>query len=136
MEAKPFSLDALLGQGWSLPVRVDGDGDIALVAGADAVAQSIWSILGTAPGERVAEPEYGCGIHELVFAPGDGGTAALVAEHVERALAQWEPRMELVAVRVEHVPEKTLMHIDIEYGLRSAPGIRNLVFPFYLEGTP
>ena len=42
------------------------------------VRQAIRMILGTAPGERVMRPEFGCGIHDLVFAPNTPGTAGQV----------------------------------------------------------
>jgi phage baseplate assembly protein W len=127
--------DDLLGRGWSLPVRMGEDGQIALAAGADAVQQSIWTILATAPGERVGRPEFGCGIHDLVFSPASGGTAALVAEQVRGALTQWEPRIDLLDVHVETRTAEALLLIRVDYSLRAAPGPQNLVFPFYLGGA-
>src|SRR5215210_7173626 len=104
-----LTTDDLLGRGWALPVRLDADGQIALAAGPDAVAQSIWTILATAPGERVGQPQFGCGIHELVFSPSGGGTDALVAEQVRGALALWEPRIDLLGVQVESRPAESLL---------------------------
>ena len=136
MATSAFKPDELLDCGWALPVRLDASGRIALVAGADAVSQSIWSILATAPGERIGQPEYGCGIHEAVFAPGGSATAAFVQESVRLALEIWEPRIELLGVSVENVPQRSLLLISIDYRLRTAPGVTNLVFPFYLQGAP
>jgi phage baseplate assembly protein W len=124
--------DDLLGRGWALPVRPGADGGIALTAGPDTVSQSIWTILATAPGERVGRPDFGCGIHDLVFAPASGATVARVAEQVRRALTLWEPRIDLVDVRVEARTSEALLLIRIDYSLRAAPGPQNLVFPFYL----
>jgi uncharacterized protein len=124
-----------LGRGWALPVRPGADDRLELVAGEAAVAQSIWTILATAPGERVGRPDFGCGIHDLVFSPADGGTAAAVAESVRRALATWEPRIDVTGVGVESRPDEALLAIRVDYRLRSAPGELNLVFPFYLEGS-
>ena len=67
MTARPLSPETRLGRGWALPVHPDPEDGIATVAGELAVAQSIWTILATAPGERVGRPDFGCGIHELVF---------------------------------------------------------------------
>jgi phage baseplate assembly protein W len=127
--------NGLLGRGWALPVRLAPDGAITLTAGPDAVQQSIWTILATAPGERVGRPGLGCGIHDLVFAPASGGTAALVAEHVRRALTIWEPRVDLLDVRVESRTGEALLLIRVDYSVRAAPGPQNLVFPFYLGGA-
>jgi phage baseplate assembly protein W len=136
MASNPFSADELLGRGWALPVRLDGSGEIALVTGPDAVAQSIWSILATAPGERVGQPQYGCGIHDLVFGPGGSDVAAVVSDAVRNALELWEPRIDVITIDVDSVPQQSLMLISIDYRLRAAPGISNLVFPFYLQGSP
>jgi phage baseplate assembly protein W len=136
MAERSTTSDARLGRGWALPVRLAPDGGIALVAGEQTVAQSIWTILATAPGERVGQPDFGCGIHDLVFAPSDGGTAAAVTELVRTALRVWEPRIDLTDVRVEARPAEARLLIRIDYRLRSAPGAFNLVFPFYLEGAP
>jgi phage baseplate assembly protein W len=130
-----FTRDDLLGRGWGLPVRVDADGQIALAAGPDAVAQSIWTILATAPGERVGHPQFGCGIHDLVFESAGASAAALVAEQVSAALALWEPRIDLLDVQVEDRPAELTLMIRVEYRLRAALGVHNLVFPFYLEGA-
>lgn len=136
MASPGITSDDLLGRGWGLPVRLDADGQgIALVTGPEAVAQSIWTILATAPGERVGQPQFGCGIHDLVFAPSGAGTAALVAEQVRGALEEWEPRIELLGVQVESRPAELMLMIRVDYRLRAAPGVHNLVFPFYLEGA-
>ncbi len=89
-------------------------------------------MLGTAPGERPMRPEFGCGIHDYVFAPGDGATAGRVAQQVREALEQWEPRITVddVVVAFDAVEDGTL-YIDVHYTLRSTNDRRNLVFPFY-----
>jgi uncharacterized protein len=133
MTSRPLTPEARLGRGWALPVRPDPDDGIEMVAAEAAVAQSIWTILATAPGERVGRPDFGCGIHDLVFSPADGGTAAAVGESVRRALDLWEPRIDVLAVDVESRPEESRLLIRVEYRLRAAPGVYNLVFPFYLE---
>ena len=43
-------------------------------------------------------PEFGCQIHDLIFAPNDATTAGLAAYYVEEALGMWEPR-----IRVQEV---------------------------------
>ncbi len=57
-----------LGTGWKFPVQVDKKyGKIALSKYEDDIREAIWIILGTAKGERVMRPSFGCGIHEMVF---------------------------------------------------------------------
>ena len=44
-------------------------GRVRSVAYEEDIKQSIHIILATAKGERVMRPDFGCGIHDLVFAP-------------------------------------------------------------------
>ncbi|GAB2964387.1 GPW/gp25 family protein [Micromonospora polyrhachis] len=122
-----------VGAGWAFPLRTDATGAIALVRGEREVVESIRLILGTSPGERPARPEFGCGIHELVFAPADASTAGQIAYQVRVALERWEPRIVLDDVIVDFTDagEGTL-YIDIRYRIRSDNDPRNLVFPFYV----
>ena len=57
--SKPF-----LGVGWSFPVAAAADHAIQLAEYEESVRQSIWIVLGTAKGERVMRPDFGCGIYE------------------------------------------------------------------------
>ena len=71
--------NGFLGLGWNFPVGLDDGGQIELVpSGEEGIRQSIWTILSTSPGERVMRPDFGCGIHDLVFALNDATTAGRV----------------------------------------------------------
>jgi len=122
-----------IGRGWAFPVHTDATGAVALVGGDREIIESITLILGTAPGERPMRPEFGCAIHDLVFAPADAATAGQIAYEVRVALEQWEPRIELtdVVVGFQDVQRGTLL-IDVRYTLRNSNDPRNLVFPFYV----
>ena len=78
---KPF-----LGIGWGFPVNVDDAGQIELAEYEESVRQSVWIILGTAKGERMMRPDFGCGIHDLVFGMNTASTAGQVAQAVSEAL--------------------------------------------------
>ena len=43
-------------------------------------------------------PDFGCGIHDLVFAPINTATITLVENSVREALTVYEPRIELIKV--------------------------------------
>ncbi|SDG43915.1 hypothetical protein SAMN05216553_10874 [Lentzea fradiae] len=122
-----------IGRGVSFPVRTDATGSLALVEGDREIVESIRLILATAPGERPMRPEFGCAIHDLVFAPADSTTAGQIAYEVRQSLERWEPRIDLTDVVVDfaEVANGTLL-IDIRYTLRTTNDPRNLVFPFYV----
>jgi phage baseplate assembly protein W len=124
-----------LGQGLAFPLQVNPRGEIALSRGERDIEQAIRIILGTAPGERVMRPEFGCRAHELVFAPRDAVTEALLIEYVERALGRWEPRIEVQEVRVSEDPQHdgTLL-VEINYRIKTTHDERSIVYPFFLMG--
>jgi hypothetical protein len=125
--------EEFIGAGWAFPLRTDATGRIALVRREREVEESIHLILGTAPGERPMRPEFGCAIHDHVFAPADAATAGEIAYQVRRALERWEPRIDLDDVQVSFDGgDASTMYIDVRYSLRGANDPRNLVFPFYV----
>lgn len=126
-----------LGRGWSFPVRPGAGGRLTFAAEETKIRQSLWIILSTAPGERQMRPEFGCGIHDLVFQPNTAALRGLVKEKVHTALTRWEPRIDVVEVRVETPPEaRNHLLIAVDYRTRSNNAFYNLVYPFFInEGT-
>src|SRR3954451_7002356 len=125
----------LIGTGWAFPVRTDATASIASNTGHERIRQSIRIILGTAPGERPMRPEFGCGIHDLVFEALDARLAGRVERAVRASLVRWEPRIEVkrVVAYADPVQEARLL-IDIAYVVRQTGDARNLVYPFYSIG--
>ncbi|WP_030197579.1 GPW/gp25 family protein [Streptomyces sp. NRRL S-87] len=125
--------EQFIGSGWAFPVRTDATGAVALVGGDVEIEESMRLILGTAPGERPMRPQFGCAIHDFVFAPADAATAAQIAYEVRLSLERWEPRIDLVDVTVTFdAGDEGTLYIDIRYAPRGSNDPRNLVFPFYV----
>jgi len=123
-----------LGLGWKFPLQVTPAGGIARARYEHRVEESVYLILSTAKGERVMLPEFGCGIHDLVFQPNTPGTIGLVAQQVRRALVQWEPRIDVLEILVDSPPgEPTLLLIRVGYRIRANNALANIVYPFYLR---
>jgi uncharacterized protein len=131
-------LSDIIGSGWRFPPNVDGRGGIALVSREQEIEEAIEIILSTPKGQRIMRPEFGCRIHELIFAPINAGTAAAVSHHVKEALAWWEPRIEVQDVTVDSDPNnQSCLLIYIAYRIRATHDERALVYPFYtIPGEP
>lgn len=124
--------EEFVGQGLSFPMKVTPGGSLALVGNDEELRQAIRLILGTAYGERPMRPEFGCGIHDLVFAPANATTAGLAAYEVRRSLTRWEPRVDVDSVDVSFDEADTSrMYVSVTYKLKGSNDPRNLVFPFY-----
>jgi phage baseplate assembly protein W len=123
-----------LGVGWKYPVYVTYEGKIAKSEYEQDIKEAIWIILGTAKGERVMRPDFGCGIHDLVFAPINTATITLVEKSVREALTIWEPRIELIKVEASsEKSEEGKMLVSIDYRVRTTNNRFNLVYPFYIK---
>lgn len=121
-----------LGTGWAFPVEVDQRGRIALAGQETDIEQSIRIILLTPKGQRVMRPDFGCHIHELVFAQNDGTTAGLAVHYVTEALNMWEPRIRVLDVKASSDDaDGSRLLIEIEYEIKATFDRRSLVFPFY-----
>lgn len=122
-----------LGVGWKLPIRINARGGFSLSRHEQDIEEAIWIILSTAKGERVMEPDFGCGINDYVFAPNNPATRGSISFEVQKSLSEYEPRIEEVNVRVESFPESdNRLLIYVDYRVRSNNSKRNLVYPFYL----
>lgn len=124
-----------IGQGLAFPLQINQQGGLALAHGFNDIEQAVRIILGTSLGERVMRPEFGCRIHELVFAPNNAATRQLLAYYVEEALDRWEPRITLRAVNVTSDPahDGALM-VEIKYEIKDTYDERSIVYPFFLQG--
>lgn len=123
-----------LGRGWKFPVGVDVDKKIVMSEYEKDIKEAIKIILFTAKGERVMRPAFGCGIHDLVFSPINMATVNLMEDNIREALTIWEPRIELLKVKVstENADVGELL-LSLDYRVRRTNNRFNLVYPFYLK---
>jgi uncharacterized protein len=126
-----------LGVGWKFPLRIAPTGGFSFSAGEQSIEEAIWILLGTAKGERQMLPRFGCGIHDLVFAPNNSATQGNVQHLVKDALMEWEPRIDVLDVNVSAAAgEQNTMLIRVDYRIRSNNAFGNLVYPFFItEGS-
>ncbi len=124
-----------LGRGWKFPVMADAKtGRISMSEYEQDIKEAIWIILSTAKGERIMRPDFGCGIHDFVFASINIATLTLIENSVRESLTMWEPRIELMDVKIssDEINNGKLM-ISIDYKVRTTNNRFNLVYPFYLK---
>jgi|SRR6185503_15990247 Bacteriophage baseplate protein W len=126
---------AHLGRGWSFPVRLhEKEGTIRFSEFEQDIRESIWIILSTRKGERVMRPDFGCGIHDLVFEVINTSTLTDIETRVREALAAFEPRIDVDRVNAEsNGGLDGQLRISIDYQIRGTNNQLNLVYPFYIK---
>ena len=127
-----------LGRGWSFPpafsLRRAG---VELLEQELDIASSLEILLGTAQGERIMLPEYGCNLDELLFESLDTRMKTLMADKIESAILYHEPRIELENVSLDENREwEGVVLIEIKYRVKATNSRFNFVYPYYKqEGT-
>ena len=90
-----------IGRGISFPPRLGPDGRLAWSAGEQNVHESIRVILMTELGERLRRPDFGAGLSRYLFEPNTVTTRRQIQDRIVKALALWEPRVDVQNVAVE-----------------------------------
>jgi Bacteriophage baseplate protein W len=122
-----------LGVGVAFPLQLDDAGAVQRAEYEESVRQAILIILGTARGERVMRPDFGCGIHDLVFENTSTAILGRFEQEVHQSLLRLEPRIDVLDVAVSLGDERNVLLIDIEYEVRATNNAFNLVYPFCLQ---
>ena len=134
-DRQPPDFPEFLGRGFAFGPSFDPRwGRFGLVAGEDDVKQSIRIIIGTARGERVMRPDFGCGIHDLAFEVINSQLVADIRSTVTEALRRFEARIDVLRVSVDTSQSRDgLLQVELDYRVRTTNQPGNLVYPFYFE---
>ena len=131
---------AFLGIGWGFPPEFHKHADaleVKMVAEEEDIRESLRILLSTRPGERVMQPDYGCGLHTMVFENLDESTVTELKDIIERSVLFFEPRITLESVDID--TDESLegsLKIQLNYTVRLTNTRSNIVYPFYyLEGS-
>lgn len=127
---EPYSY---LGKGWGFPPTFGNQGQtVEMLSTFDDVESSLRILIGTATGERVMQPDFGCNMEELVFEPLDATMKTYMKDKVFTAILYHEPRIDLLDVVFYDEQEREgLILIEIVYRVRGTNSRKNMVYPFY-----
>lgn len=119
------------GIGITLPIRLGNTGYFE--QSFDTLTQiksNFINLILTRKGERVHQPEFGCGIHDYLF-------EQLTPENIEgarlsviNAVDKWMPFLELVQFEIRDTPtdiDNNRLQLYVGYRLRRNPNIRDTI---------
>ncbi len=130
-----------LGKGLRFPFtfqKRSGGAQVSTVTSMDHahIHESILQILGTRPGERFMNPEFGSRLKDLVFEPNDSVLKGLIRHYVIDAIERWEKRVYVTDVTFDDSPETVdanTIPVRISYRVIDTQVSGNLVWPFCRE---
>lgn len=100
------------------------------------IRESIIQILGTRPGERLMNPEFGSKLKDLVFEQNDEVLKGLIRHHVIDAIRRWEKRVVITDVSFDDSARSkdiNQLPVIISYRVIQTQVEGNLVYPFFRE---
>lgn len=104
--------------------------DLFLKTDTDAVKQALLNLLMTRPGEKLFEPDFGCGIQALLFENLTHILSVTTKRHIENQIAYYEKRVKLVSVILGEDPETNSLTIDLQYYVVNIPKLQSLSLSF------
>jgi phage baseplate assembly protein W len=133
-------LKSFLGTGWAFPPTFNKfSHSVKLVSEIDDIKESILIILDTIPGERIMQPEFGSNLKRLVFEKNDESLKGLIHEAIDKALLNFEPRINFISTEIIEHEEDFLngfVKLVITFSVIITNTRYNIVYPFYFnEGT-
>ncbi|SRR6266851_2453624 len=85
-----MATDATTSSGsFGFPFAVDDAGRVNASGGDESIRGKIIQVLFTAPGERVNQPTFGCGLFNLVFEPDNDVLGPAMEFTIRQALVRW-----------------------------------------------
>jgi phage baseplate assembly protein W len=110
---------------FGFPLAIDASGRIAASGGDEAIRGKIIQVLFTAPGERVNQPTFGCGLFNLVFEPNSDVLGPAMEFTIRQALVQWLAD-DIVTDGVRVIPSDETVTVEIAYTKRQDLGRQSL----------
>ena len=89
--------------------------DLIALKNSSAIARSIRNIVFTQPGEKFFNPDFGSRITESLFENMDEVSALAIRDEVENSITRFEPRVNVIEVKVIPNFEANEMNATIVY---------------------
>lgn len=101
-------------------------GQIPRKTNVDAVKMSIRNLLLTNKYERLRNPTFGSNIRRYLFESYSDRIEGELRDEIIQTIKNYEPRVRVIEVEVQSVPENNSIYIDIEFAVVTAKESTNL----------
>ena len=90
-------------------------GDLITLKNENAIARAVRNIVSTTPGEKLFDPDFGSSVSEILFENVDDITAVSIRDEIRSSLSNYEPRVELIDVKVDPNFDENQFDVIISY---------------------
>jgi len=102
-------------------------GDVATKSDENAIKAALKHLILTINYERPFHPEIGCQVNNLLFEPFDPITQAIMEQTIYDVVAKFEPRVELLKVKVSSQVDSNDVQVSITFRTRNSPTPINFI---------
>lgn len=112
-----------MGTNFKIPFGLDSQGRVATTTDPNEIANGrVNSLIGTYPGERVMQPQYGVNLPGYLFTPDVIESTDLISNEVNAQVAQWEPSVNLLSVTpITTQSDQGIAQVNVEFTLSNDP---------------
>ena len=90
-------------------------GDLIALKNENAIARAVRNIVLTTPGEKFFDPDFGSSVSEILFENVDDITAISIQDEIKNCLQNYEPRVEIIDVKVDPNFDENQFDVIITY---------------------
>jgi len=116
-------------KGIKYPFQKSGTGLPAAATDDDVIKDSLTQLIMTTNGERVMRPDVGTNAKAFVFENNDVVLGNLIRAEVQAVIGKYEPRVQLVDVRVEQRRSEVILTISYIVLSTRKPGSAAMAIP-------
>lgn len=112
-----------MGTNFKLPFQFTSQGTVATTTDPNEIATDrINSLVGTYPGERAMQPDYGVNLPMYLFTPDVIDDTDLIANDIITQASQWEPSITLLDITpVTTNSDYGIAEVNVEFTISSDP---------------
>jgi len=91
--------------------------DLQVLKNENAIRRSVRNIVETLPTEKFFNSLFGSDVRSSLFDFVDFGTASEIQSQIETAINNFEPRVELISIEVQPLPDENSFDVSIVFNI-------------------
>jgi phage baseplate assembly protein W len=117
--------------GISLPLQIGGAGFTQTYNTTEQIKSNIKNLLLTQKGERILQPEFGSGLHEILFDFNNDDIEGKIEDAINAAFEQWLPYVTIADIVVEQtdaLKDRNRVNISLTFQVNGSADLNEVTF--------
>jgi len=117
--------------GISLPIQIGGTGFTQTFSTTEQLKSNIRNLLLTQKGERILQPEFGSGLHEILFDFNNDEIEGKIEDAINSAFEQWLPYVTIADIVVEQtdaLKDRNQVNLSLKFQVNGSADLNEVTF--------